>query len=109
MDFSISEEQEIIKETARNFLTNECPSSYVKEMAKDDTGYSPELWNKMAELGWMGFMFPETYGGMGGSILDMAVLMEEMGRFSLPGPFFSTVILGGLMLLEGFLQGLANL
>lgn len=66
-----------------------------------DTGYSPELWKKMAELGWMGIMFPESYYGMEGSFLDLAVLLEEMGRACLPSPFFSTVILSGLSILEG--------
>lgn len=101
MDFSLSEEQEILKNTARGFLTKECPPSFVKEMMTDERGYSPELWRKMAELGWTGFVFPESYGGMGGGFLDLAVLLEEMGRACLPGPFFSTVILGGLSILEG--------
>ena len=101
MDFSLNEEQEILRNMARNFLTKECPKSFVKEMNNDERGYSPLLWRKMAELGWMGFVFPEKYGGMEGSFLDLTVLMEEMGRACLPGPFFSTVILGGISLLEG--------
>lgn len=101
MDFSFSEEQEMLKNTARNFLTKECPPSFVKDMIKDERGYSPELWKKMAELGWMGLVFPESYGGMEGGFLDLAVLLEEMGRALFPSPFFSSVILGGLPLLEG--------
>jgi len=101
MDFSLSEDQEIIKRTAHNFLTKECPTSFVRETLRDDRGYSPELWQKMAKLGWMGFVFPESYGGMGGSFLDLTVLLEEMGMAGLPSPFFSTVILGGLPILEG--------
>ena len=101
MDFSLNEEQEILRNMARNFLTKECPKSFVKEMNNDERGYSPLLWSKMAELGWMGFIFPEKYGGMEGSFLNLTVLMEEMGRACLPGPFFSTVILGGISLLEG--------
>jgi alkylation response protein AidB-like acyl-CoA dehydrogenase len=72
----------------------------VREMAKDKRGYPPELWKKMAELGWMGLAFPERYGGSEGSFLDLIVLLEEMGRACLPGPFFSTVVLGGLTILE---------
>ena len=101
MDFGLNEEQEILKKTAHNLLTKECPTSFVKEIIKDEKGYSTELWQKMAELGWMGLIFPEQYGGMEGSFLDLAILLEEMGSVCLPGPFFSTVILGGLSILEG--------
>jgi len=100
MDFDLNEEQEMLKTTARDFLSKECPKSLVREMVKDDRGYPPELWHKMVELGWLGLIFPEKYGGLGGSFLDLAVLLEEMGRACLPGPFFSTVILSGLFILN---------
>ncbi|MDY7033518.1 MAG: acyl-CoA dehydrogenase family protein [Thermodesulfobacteriota bacterium] len=101
MDFSLSEEQEMLKKTAHDFLTKECPPSFVKETIKDERGYSIDMWKKMADLGWMGLIFPEPYGGMEGSFLDITVLLEEMGKASLISPFFSSVILGGLALLEG--------
>jgi alkylation response protein AidB-like acyl-CoA dehydrogenase len=69
-------------------------------MEKTETGYSRELWQEMAELGWIGLAFPGKYGGGDMSFLDLAVLLEEMGRACLPGPFFSTVILGGLPILD---------
>ena len=100
MDPRLSEEQEILRKSARDFLTEKCPKSLVKEMEKDEKGYSPELWKEMADLGWMGLAFPEKYGGGGMSFLDLAVLLEEMGRALFPGPFFSTVILGGLPILD---------
>jgi alkylation response protein AidB-like acyl-CoA dehydrogenase len=100
MDFSLSEEQEIVKRSARDFLEKECPKAMVREMAQDERGYSPQLWHKMAELGWLGLGFPVAYGGGGGSFLDQAILLEEMGRALLPSPFFATVILGGLSILE---------
>ena len=100
MDLGFSEEQEMLRKTARDFLETECPTSLVKEMAEDEQGYTSELWSKMAELGWMGLALPEEYDGMGMSFLDLAVLLEEMGRACLPGPFFSTVVLGGLTILE---------
>lgn len=100
MDFGLSEGQKMLKQTARDFLTAECPSSLVKEMATDDRGYTAELWRKIAELGWMGLAFPEEYSGTGGSFLDLAVMLEEMGRAGLPGPFFSTVVLGGMTILD---------
>ncbi len=100
MEFNLSEEQEMLKKMARDFLTENCPKSLVREMEEDEKGHSVELWRKMAELGWMGLIIPEEYGGIEGSFLDLAVLLEEMGRAPLPGPFFSTVVLGELLLLE---------
>ena len=99
MDFGLSEEQEMLRKMARDFLTTECPASLVREMAKDKVGHPQELWRKMAELGWIGFIIPEEYGGAGGSFLDFAILLEELGRFCLPGPFFSTAVLGNYSLL----------
>lgn len=100
MDLGFSEEQEMLRKTARDFLETECPKSLVKELAEDEQGYTTELWSKMAELGWMGLALPEEYDGMGMSFLDLAVLLEEMGRACLPGPFFSTVVLSGFTILE---------
>jgi 3-oxocholest-4-en-26-oyl-CoA dehydrogenase beta subunit len=100
MDIRFTEEQEMIRQSARNFLAKNCPSSLVREMVQDERGYTEALWRGMVELGWMGLVFPEEYGGSAGSFLDLLVLLEEMGRVCLPGPFFSTVVLGGLCLLE---------
>ena len=87
MDFTLSEEQEMVKTMARDFLTDKCPKTFVKEMEEDEKGYSPEMWKEMAELGWMGLALPEEYGGSGMSFLDLAVLLEETGRGCLPGCF----------------------
>ncbi|MBL7166752.1 MAG: acyl-CoA/acyl-ACP dehydrogenase [Dehalococcoidales bacterium] len=100
MDFDLNEEQEMLKTAARDFLSKECPKALVKAMAQDERGYPPELWNKITELGWPGLVFPEQYGGSGGSFLNLTVLVEEMGRACLPVPFFSTVVLGGLFILN---------
>jgi alkylation response protein AidB-like acyl-CoA dehydrogenase len=100
MDFSFSEEQEMLRKAAREFLERECPASLVREMAADEKGYPAELWKSMAALGWLGLAFPTEYSGGGGSFLDLAVLVEEMGRVALPGPFFATVVLSGLHLLD---------
>ncbi|GAG98474.1 unnamed protein product, partial [marine sediment metagenome] len=72
----------------------------VKEIEESELGYSPELWKEVAGLGWMGLAFPEKYGGSDMSFLDLAILLEEMGRACLPGPYFSTVVLGGLTILD---------
>jgi len=100
MDFTFSKEQKLIRQSIREFLSKECESTFVREMEKDERGYTRELWRGMANLGWMGLIFPEKYGGTEGNFLDLVVVMEEMGRACLPGPFFSTVVLGGLTILE---------
>jgi len=100
MNLALSEEQEMLKKMARDFLTDKFPKTVVKEIEQSEAGYSPELWEEMAGLGWMGLAFPEKYGGSGMSFLDLAVLLEEMGRACLPGPYFSTVILGGLTIAD---------
>ena len=102
MDLSLSEDQEMLRKMARDFLANECPKTLVREMEEDEKGYSPELWAKMAEQGWTGLPFPEKYSGVGYSFLDLAVLLEEMGRACLPGPYFSTgVLVGGAITKAG--------
>jgi len=100
MNLDFSEEQEMLRTSARDFLTKECPKTLVRELEEDDKGYSPDLWRKMAELGWMGLVLPEEYDGMGMEFMDLMVLLEEMGRNILPGPFFCTVVLGGLTILN---------
>jgi alkylation response protein AidB-like acyl-CoA dehydrogenase len=100
MNYDLNEEQNILKQAAHRFLSEECPSEYVREMVEDQKGYIQELWNKMAGMGWMGLMIPEEYEGSGMDFLHLAVLLSEMGYFCLPGPFFSTVVLAGLALME---------
>ncbi len=100
MDFGFSEEQEMLRKSARDFLSKECPMTYVRKMMEDDRGFSDGQWKQMAELGWMGLILPEQHGGSGLDFVDMVVVLEEMGRAVLPGPFFSTVIQGGVALLE---------
>jgi len=91
MDLRLTETQEILKKMARDFLTTECPKTMVRKLEQSEQGYSPELWKKMAELGWMGLIIPEEYGGMNYTFQDLVVLLEEIGRNILPGPFIATI------------------
>jgi len=100
MEFSLNEEQEMLKTMARDFLENECPKTFVREMMEDEAGHSPDLWKKMAEVGWLGLILPEEYGGSAMNFRDLTVLFEEMGRAMMPGPFLSTLLLAGLPILE---------
>jgi len=99
MDFDLDGEQRLLKESVRDFLVKECPKDLVRELDESDQGYSPDLWKKMADLGWMGLVFPEEYDGLDFSFLDLTIVLEEMGYNICPGPFFSTVVLGGLPIL----------
>ena len=92
MDFNFTEEQEILRRTARDFLAKEFPKTLVREMEEDPIGFRADIWKKMAELGWMGLIIPEEYDGSSGSFMDLLVLLEEMGRACLVSPFFSTTI-----------------
>ena len=101
MDFGFSEEQEMLRKSARDFLVKESPMTYVRQMMDDERGFRDDQWRKMAELGWMGLILAEEHGGAGLDFVDMVVVLEEMGRVVLPGPFFSTAILGGVALSDG--------
>jgi alkylation response protein AidB-like acyl-CoA dehydrogenase len=100
MDLGFDESQQMLKTSAREFLEQECPTSLVRAMEEDERGYTPELWSKIAELGWLGLTLPEQYGGLELSYFDLILILEEMGRAMLPGPFFSTVVLGAMTLME---------
>ncbi|MBI4596643.1 MAG: acyl-CoA/acyl-ACP dehydrogenase [Candidatus Tectomicrobia bacterium] len=97
---ALTSEQEMLQKAVRNFAAKECPSSILRELEKSDLGYSPDHWKKMAELGWLGLIFPEEYGGIGGNFIDLAILYEELGRTLVPSPHFASSVLGGLTLLE---------
>src|SRR3990172_3896109 len=100
MDLGFNEEQEMLRHIAREFLDAECPKAHVRAMEEDEKGSSPELWKKMAELGWVGLIIPEKYGGAGGTFLDMVVLGEEMGRALLPSPFLPTAVCASMLIQE---------
>ena len=87
MNLDFSEEQDMLRNSARQFVTTECTKAKVRELEKSKEGYSPEIWSKMAELGWFGLMIPDQYNGMGMKLLDLMVVFEEVGRNILPSPF----------------------
>ncbi|HEX6312218.1 MAG TPA: acyl-CoA dehydrogenase family protein [Acidimicrobiia bacterium] len=96
MDFTFSDDQEALRDAVRGFLAHETPSSYVRAMADDERGFSDGVWNRIAAMGWPGLLVPEEHGGVGLGLVDMVVVMEEMGRLPLPGPFFSSSVLATL-------------
>ena len=92
MDFRPSASQQLLVATARQFLTARCPIELVQRLALDDRGFDPALWRGMAELGWSGLLVPPELGGSGGSLVDVILLVEEMGRACLPGPFIASAV-----------------
>jgi alkylation response protein AidB-like acyl-CoA dehydrogenase len=115
MDIGFTEEQELLRDTARKFLDSECDTKFVRAMMATEAAVTPEFWDKLAENGWLGIAFPEEYGGSGLGLVDLVVLMEEVGRAVMPGPFPATVLLGGAAIAEAgspsqrqeFLPGIA--
>ena len=100
MDLSITDYQRQLKATAREFMERECPKDLLVELGKSDTGHDPAIWRKAAEVGFLGALVPEGHGGSGGSLTDAAMIFEEFGRGPLPGPYFSSAVLGNLVLQE---------
>jgi alkylation response protein AidB-like acyl-CoA dehydrogenase len=99
MDFAFSEEQEMLRRSAREFLAKECSPKTVRRLMESPDGFDAALWKKIADLGWTALGIPEQYGGVG-TFLDLVVVLEEAGRALLPGPFFSTMGLAVPVLLE---------
>lgn len=98
MQFGFTDTQQTLKNTARQFLTAECPLSDVRKQIETESAFDPVLWKKIADQGWTGIHFPEEYGGFGMGMVEVAAVMEEMGRMLLPGPYLSTVLLAGSVL-----------
>jgi alkylation response protein AidB-like acyl-CoA dehydrogenase len=101
MNFSFSEDQVLLRNSVRAALESSCRPDHVRAMMDDPRGYGEPQWGEMAKLGWLGLPFPEQYGGAGLGLVELAIALEEMGRAAYPGPYFSTIVLGGLPLLLG--------
>jgi alkylation response protein AidB-like acyl-CoA dehydrogenase len=95
MQFGLSESQQILQDSAREFFTGEVPIARVRRLIDTDTADDAALWKKLADQGYTGITFPEEHGGVGLGAVELILLMEEAGRALLPGPFFSTVALAG--------------
>jgi alkylation response protein AidB-like acyl-CoA dehydrogenase len=100
MDLSLNENQRMLEQSVRSFMERRAPRSKIVALQRSELGYEQETWKTIAELGWLGLLIPEEYGGVGGSLTDAAVLHQEFGRGPLPGPFFSSGVLSALVVLE---------
>jgi len=99
MNFDFSDEQKQLRDTARKFLAEKCPSKAVRAVIDGKAPYDRELWKGLAEMGFLGVAIPEAYGGSGAGHLELCVIAEEMGRALAPVPFSSTVYLAAEALL----------
>jgi len=100
MDFGISEEQELLQETVRGYVENECPVATLREIYDSESGYDPKLREGLVEMGIAGLITPEEFGGVGMEVLDMALVAEAMGEGALPSPFLGHSM-ATLAILEG--------
>jgi len=97
---AFSDEQVMLRDTARRFLEAKSPSTEVRRLMETDEGFDADLWSEIAEQGWQAMAIPEEYGGAGFSVVEQGILMEEMGRALFPSPFLSSVVLGADLILH---------
>jgi alkylation response protein AidB-like acyl-CoA dehydrogenase len=102
MALTLNSEQQLLKDNARQFVTRYAPVGHLRGLRdrRDPLGYSPDLWQRMIELGWAGIVIPEAYGGLGLGLVELGSVLEECGRTLVPTPILSSVLLAGGVLLE---------
>jgi len=98
MDFELTETQQLFQRSARELFAQECPPTLVREMIEKNEPYSDVIWSKLVEQGWTGLTVSEEDGGLGLSMVELAIAFEEMGRALVPGAFLSTVALAGSLI-----------
>ena len=101
MDFDISEEQQLLLETVRQWIDKECPLTHVREIFDGESGHDPKLWKSLLEMGLGGTLIPEQHGGAGLELLDLALVAEAMGSGAVPGPILGHSLAGLAILLAG--------
>jgi len=101
IDLRYSADQDHLRESARSFFAQRCPTTVVRELEETDAGFDPAMWREMADLGWLGVTVPERWGGGGGSFLSLIPLYEEMGRAVVPSPHLDTTVALDVLLTAG--------
>ena len=101
MDLGLTEEQSMFKKVAADFVKSEAPPHVNTTWFRKKETFQPALYRKAGELGWLGMMIPEEYGGAAASFTDCGIVFEELGRAPLPGPFFSSGVLSAQLVMEG--------
>ena len=108
MDFGLSPDQVLLKQTIRRWLETECPTTRVRAVMENDGGHDPRLWEGLAELGVPGLQVPAAHGGSGLELLDLALAAEELGRCCTPGPFLACALATAALLASGNAEAAAR-
>ena len=103
MALVLTEEQSMLRDSARGLISDKAPVSHLRHLrdSKDPAGFSKELWQSFAEMGFAGLLVPEEFGGSGLGCVEAGVVMEEIGRTLMPSPFLSTAVLAASALSRG--------
>jgi pimeloyl-CoA dehydrogenase small subunit len=101
MDIALSEEQQLLKDSAERFIERDYPFNTRRRLVETEEGFDRAIWCQFADLGWLGLAMPEDHGGLDGTLADTAILMEAIGRGLVVEPYLSTVLLGGGLLRYG--------
>ena len=109
MDLSLSDTQQLIQDSVRDFVRGACDRDVLLKLDRDPAAMRDKLWPQMADLGWTGMAIPEQYGGTGNSMTDVAVLFEELGTGPVPAPLFSSAVLCARVLLEAADESTRNI
>ena len=97
----LSEEQAQLIDIAASFCRDKSPVDAVRALLEEDTGFNPDIWQEIAELGWLGIGIPDTYGGIGLGLGEIVPIVEQMGRHLLTTPYVSTVLAAQAVLRGG--------
>lgn len=100
MDLSLTEDQQLLRNSTREFVREVLPRDTLLELDDTETGCTDVIWQQVSDLGWMGMLVPEEYGGSGNTLTDAAIVFEELGRGPVRGPYLSSGVLGALTVLE---------
>jgi len=100
MDFELTDEQNLLVETVQNFVKKDSPVSRFRQVRAGELGYSKETWQQMAELGWLSIPIPESAGGLGWGLIDVAMLLQQFGQTLVPEPYIPSVVLAGMTLAQ---------
>jgi alkylation response protein AidB-like acyl-CoA dehydrogenase len=98
MNFDLSEEQQMIVDAVTRFVADDSPVERFRKLRETDRGWETGMWERMGEYGWLGVAFPEEQGGFGGRFVDLALILEQLGRGLVPEPYLASVVLAGSLL-----------
>jgi alkylation response protein AidB-like acyl-CoA dehydrogenase len=100
MDFELNEDQQMLAQTVADFAKKESPVERYRKLRDGDLGWDPKVWKHMGELGWLSVPFPESVGGYGGTFVECALILEQLGKSLVPEPYLASVVLGGMTVLR---------